>query len=150
MPTYADPAELDTYASARDYSDRLPDGAPALNALLETAERDLDGAIGVGDRETNDTGLLVDPAADLEPRQAEALSRATCAQALYRIEMGPQHFVRAQRDKIAGRAFTSEGKLPVVGPEAMRELQHAGVFRLTTTTGERREGGARAFQRDLD
>jgi hypothetical protein len=80
---------------------------------------------------------------DLELEERTALSQATCAQAIYRLEMGPEHFVRAQRERVTGRAFSAEGKLPILGPQASRLLASAGLFRLTAGVGRRGDRGRR-------
>lgn len=141
MPTiYATDADLTAYAAEVGYTDRLPDAAARAN-LLAAAEHDVDDLIGLGARDPG-TGLYYTAAdvAAMGTDQADPLKRAVCAQVLYRIEMGPEHFVRAQRERVTGRAFSADGKLPIVGPQAERELLHSDLQQLTTTTG----GGRRS------
>lgn len=137
MPTYATKEELAAYAAGTAYSSRLP-AENARDRLLELAELDLDAeAFPILPLHDDPAKRKVQPTGDLEARERAALSRATCAQAIYRIEMGDEHFVRAQRQRVSGRAFTAEGKLPIVGPQAERELAAGGLFRLTTRVGGR-------------
>jgi hypothetical protein len=136
MPTYTDQDALKAYAAAVGYADRLPPDAD-LDQLIEQAEGDVD-RIAFAALPLNATlGLPKMPAADLYAEEQAALGQATCAQAVYRLEMGPEHFVRAQREKVTGRAFSAEGKLPILGPEASRLLAAAGLFRVTTAVGHR-------------
>lgn len=140
MPTYATKEDLAAYAAGTSYEGRLPAGDGARDRLLELAERDLD-------QEAFPT-LVVDAAVgrkvvpvDLdELTERPSLSAATCAQAIYRIEMGDEHFTRAQRQRVAGRGFSREGKLPILGPQAQRELQAGDLLRLSTSVGRRRGG----------
>lgn len=140
MATYATEAELAAYVAGTAYESRIPDEAPARERLLELAERDLDTAAFVVVPLNPDPALpKVDPAGDLDAEERPALSRACCAQAVYRVEMGDEHFVRAQRVRTTRLPLILEGKLPIVGPEAARELSAAGLFRLSTSVGGRRE-----------
>src|SRR6476661_3140803 len=84
-----------------------------------------------------ETGLKFIPD-ELEDDDREALKRATCAQAEYRVEMGPAFFRRPRFDKTSGPDFETEGQAPIVGPAAMRELTYSRLLRLTTATGDRR------------
>lgn len=139
MPTYATEAELVAYAAGTSYAARLPAVAADRNRLLELAEHEIDQALGAGGRQTTGTALLLSAAdvAALPGEDKAALSRSTCAQALYRIEMGDDFFVRAQREKVSGRNFSADGKLPIVGPGAWRELTYSDLLELTTNTSGR-------------
>lgn len=132
-----------TYASVADFeayvSDRLSLDTPTIENRLAEAERDIDLVVGP---------IPIDPATglkfiigDLEPEDVTALSRATCAQAEYRVEMGPAFFRRPQADKVSGPDFSQEGQLPIVGPAAMRELTYSRLLRLTTAVSDRRPAG---------
>lgn len=134
--TYAAVGDLVAYAEGTAYAGRLPATDLEKLRLIELCERDVDLALGRGERTE---GLLYggEEIAELTPDQRAALSRATCAQALYRIEMGDEHFVRAQRERVSGRGFSREGKLPIVGPEVYRELAFTDLQRLSTHTGGR-------------
>jgi hypothetical protein len=126
MPTYATSAELTDYVADTPAAASLPTD---LDALLGRAERDVDSILITpvpGGRET--TGLRVDPAS-LPDWQAQALSRATCAQAEYRVTMGEEFFVRAQHDRVYGPDFRTDGQLPHIGPKVERELAGTGLVR---------------------
>lgn len=71
-------------------------------------------------------GMKVDPTL-LAPRQITALNRATCAQAEYRYDMGPQFFRRSQFSSVSGPVFNTQGKLPLIGPKVRRELTQSGL-----------------------
>lgn len=146
MPTYATSAELQAYVNGTSYATRLP---ADLDRLLELAEADLDGEVfGVTFAPADYGAARVLNPADLDLDERPALSAATCAQAVYRVEMGDEHFVRAQREKVSGRSFSAEGKLPVIGPQAWRELGRAGdLTRLTTSVGGRGHGPHRRSSR---
>ena len=146
MATYATEAELTAYAAGTSYAGRIPGQAADRTRLLELAEQDLDQEAFPVEEIDSTTGRKV-VVADLDDEtEVPALSRAVCAQALYRIEMGDEHFVRAQRQRVAGRGFSREGKLPIVGPQAFRELQAADLLRLSTSVGRRRTSDT--FQSD--
>ena len=105
-----------------------------LTRELEQAERDIDTVLGSRGARDAETGLKVDPAAELAAGtlaqwQVDALNRATCAQAEYRLVMGPDFFIRAQHNRVRGPDFTTEGQLPYIGPKAMLELDGAGLQR---------------------
>lgn len=141
---YATAAELDDYVEGTAYEGRFGDAA-RKDRILELAERDLDQEAFLLDAPNATTiaaPKLVPTELDREPR--EGLKRATCAQAVYRLEMGDEHFVRAQRERVTGRGFSAEGKLPIVGPQAWRELSAVGLPRLSTSTAG--GGDDRRFQ----
>lgn len=144
MPTYATKEQLAAYAAGTVYAARLPaDGD--RDRLLELAEQDLDQEAFPVLEIDEETGRKV-LVPDLDPQPQGALQRAVCAQAIYRIEMGDEHFTRAQRQRVTGRGFSKEGKLPIVGPQAMRELAAGDLLRLSTSVGRRRVGDT--FQSD--
>lgn len=121
MATYATPADLDLYSEGFTVTDPA-----AVERELQRAERDVDRLLGYQGQVNAATGLKLDPAA-LQPYQRDALMRATCAQAEYRIEMGPEFFRRAQHEQVTGPQFTTTGKLPRVGPKVMEELSGSGL-----------------------
>jgi hypothetical protein len=99
---------------------RLPDAR--AQTLLDGAHRDIDGALGVGWRAYGPRlagGRLVD-IETLDADQADALTRATVTQAVYRELKGDAHFVASSPDD--GGA---------VSPDAVRELDRVGLRRLT-------------------
>lgn len=131
------------YASVQDFKDYVTDrlaldDTTITNRLLE-AERDIDLVVGPIPVDM-ETGLKFIPA-DLEDDDAAALVRATCAQAEYRVEMGPAFFRRPQFNKTKGPDYETEGQAPIVGPAAMRELTYSRLLRLTASIGDRRPAG---------
>lgn len=144
--TYAAAADLVAYVAGTAYKDRIPADEPGRTALLEKAELDLDAQAFPVLATDDTTGRKMLPS-DLDPNEVSALKRATCAQAVYRVEMGDEFFVRAQRERVTGRSFSAEGKLPVLGPEASRELTGGGLHRRTTSTGRRRSDPDEEFRR---
>lgn len=131
MAAYATNAEYEAYVEGW-----VTDNAAVLTRLLERATRDVDRALGAYAMQTTGTyaGLKVDPAT-LEAYEKQALSRATCAQAEYRFQMGEEFFVRAQGVEEKGPDFTIKGRLPYLGPKAKAELDASGLRKLTTSTG---------------
>jgi hypothetical protein len=124
MATYASQADLEAYIEGWTTDD--PD---AVERLLERAERDVDSVLASpvpGGRQA--TGLRLDPDG-LPGWQAQALARATCAQAEYRFAMGEEFFVRAQHDRVYGPDFRTDGQLPYIGPKVERELAGTGLAR---------------------
>lgn len=142
MADYATEADLAAYAAGTAYQSRLPAAAPDRTRLLELAERDIDAHALPLEPQNATAGRPKLAGLQLAEDEAEALNRATCAQAVYRLEMGDEHFVRAQRERVTGRNFSAEGKLPIVGPQAYRELAAGGFNRLTTSVGSRRDPDA--------
>lgn len=127
LPVYATKAELKAFSPHLAIL-----GDPELDALLEPASRDLDN-IAVTRRRLDDGSRF--EVAELEERQATALSRAVCAQAEYRHEMGPKFFIRPQYPKVSGPDHSTEGTLPEIGPKVWREVAGTGLIPNTTTTG---------------
>jgi hypothetical protein len=112
-----------------------------LQAILDHAERDIDGALiePVPWGRIDATGLKYDPTS-LETWRAAALNRATCAQTEYRLAMGEEFFIRAQHPTERGPDFAVSGLLPYIGPKALREL--AGSLLVATPgVGQIQVGG---------
>lgn len=82
MPTYATQADAEAYIEGL-----VVDNADGFARLLERAERDVDELLGPLHRRA-DTGLKLDPA-DLPVLEADALARATCAQAEHLLRTSP-------------------------------------------------------------
>lgn len=101
MATYATVAEFEAYVEG--WTTTNPD---ALEALLRKAERDVDRLLGpLPPRQ--DTGLKLDPAADLYPYEREALARAVSAQAYHRHQRGDALTTpERQASKIDGPDFS--------------------------------------------
>lgn len=132
-PTYATAAQL------RDYTGKTEAELPDEDALLliRKAETDLDSLAVVG-RPTLDTGHRFDPDT-LSAVESAALTAACCAQAEYRLEMGPSFFIRGQHSEVSGPEFSTKGTLGRIGPQTMNALRKAPqLVRLTTTTSNPR------------
>lgn len=121
-----------TITDCRDYIDTADDGVADadLEKVLDAAEHDVDNALitPVADNRSA-TGLRYDPSA-LLPWQTVALTRAVCAQVEYRLVMGPDFFIQAQHDRVQGPDFRTFGRLPYLGPKAVRELEGSGLIAL--------------------
>lgn len=128
MPTYATAAEVRTYTDVASL-DALGDSE--IEKLIDKAERDLDGAVGVYPV-NEDTGLKFDPLT-LTAGDARSVMLATCAQVEYRHVMGAEFFIRAQHENVDGPEFKTVGKLPYIGPEVWKELEQGGILHLTTS-----------------
>lgn len=128
--TYATTADLSAYIEdvPATYVP-LPDegGREAfLTRFLERAERDIDRIVGPWP--LYESGRKFDPE-DLTAPQQEALKRATCAAAEYRIATGEGELIGAE-DGIAsvdGISFTSR-PLARIGPKVTEELSGAGLI----------------------
>lgn len=83
MSSYATRAQFEAYVEGW-----VTDDADALDRLLERATRDVDNLLGpLWPRSSAPfLGLKLDPDTDLDDVGAEALARATCAQALHRFQ----------------------------------------------------------------
>ena len=129
VPSYATVADLELYLG-RD----LDDGE-ATRVLL-AAERDIDSILGPWDVDAI-TGLKWSPMTELELFEAAALRDATCAQAEYRIAMGPDFFVRAGPKRVEGPDFTEEWDQaqPDIGPRVWIELARAPRLRAVDEQG---------------
>lgn len=97
------------YATRSDVDAYLTDGSLPAGAegdkLLERAERDVDNLLGPLPFNTT-TGLHYNPA-DLQDWEAEALKRAVCAQAEWRLKQGDA-LLEPTRKLIQGPAFRVE------------------------------------------
>lgn len=125
MATYATQAELEAYA------DIVFDVPADAEAVLERAERDVDAIVGPWLVESNGLKFGAPAAANekgLEAWQVAALSRATCAQAQYRLAKGEPFFVEGQYESVRGPDFSVTGKLPYIGPKVWRELAGSQLF----------------------
>jgi hypothetical protein len=155
------PAASEVYATSDDVAAynaeqggpyTLPAGAD-LTALIGAAQEDLDVVLGDYDRYTSGDaiGRKLDPSLDLIYPEARALMRATAAQCLYRIEMGPEFFSRPKFDSTSGPEFGTQGPAPHVSPMAMRELSGSGLLRNTTSISRgRRAPSWLAFTHNLE
>lgn len=115
MGIYATAAELD------DYTDVALPAAPAdVEKLIARAERDIDSLLGPWLPQPA-TGLKLDPTLLLD-WEAEALSRAVCAQAEYRQTVGEAvlsgELPAAPLRRIKGPDFEKEYATSVAAPKA--------------------------------
>jgi len=119
MPTYTDKDACLAYIEGLTVADDA-----AFDRKIEKAERDVDRALGLYYGRDDVTGLKIDPTT-LTQADADVLSRATCAQVEYRIEMGEAFFTRPQFATVQGPDYATTGTLPYVGPAVMRELEQS-------------------------
>lgn len=132
MGIYCTPTDLRDYGVLEGGSD------DDLETIIARAEMDLDQrAFTTWPRDPDPTKRKFDPAG-LDDVERDEVKRACCAQAEYRIEMGQEHFVRAQRYRVSRRGSSTEGKLPIIGPQVWAELRNSTLLRQTTRTGGRR------------
>jgi hypothetical protein len=122
------------YATVTDfkaYSTLYKDLADAeVTTLLKAATRDIDATVG-STNERQEDGRRFDPMT-LSTVDAGVLSRATCAQAEYRKEMGERFFIRPQHAEVSGPDYGTKGKLQRIGPRVWDELAGSGILRLST------------------
>jgi hypothetical protein len=125
---YATIDDLTAYSEGIDVSD-----AALVGRELERASRDVDNYVG-GAWPLLDSGWRFDPADPLTPLtdgQIDALVRATCAQAEFRLYKGPEYFKDDMPGIVQGPDFTiDEGTRRWFSGKAARELR---VFGLTVT-----------------
>ncbi len=124
MPAYATEAQFDSYVEGWNTTD--PD---ALARLLERASRDIDRIFGPRHpvRAGTFAGFKLDPAA-LETWEAEALARATCAQAEHRFLTGEKELAGSRPVKrVKGPRFETEygdgGRSGLYGTRVGLELE---------------------------
>lgn len=124
MPAYATQAEFEAYVEGW-----VTDNPDALARLLERASRDLDGLVFPAHaRLASGTfaGFVFDPAR-LTALDAAALSRATCAQAEYRFDVGESEWAQARGGgRVKGPDFEVEVAKGADGG-ALRLAPKAGV-----------------------
>ena len=114
------------------------DDPELLDQQLRKASEDVDGVLGDYAIEEDGVyvGLKLDPT-ELDYVERNALMRATCAQAEYRISMG-RLLTRPAYLSTSGPEFSTTGRPPIVGPKAMRELSGSGLLRNVIALGARR------------
>ena len=120
-----------TQAEFEAYADWDTGTEADLLKVLQRAERDIDSMVGAWP--VQDNGLKFGSPrtlneADLSTAQKQALMRATAAQAEYRLKMGEEFFVMAQREEVRGPDFTTKGRLPYIAPKVTRELVPSGLL----------------------
>jgi hypothetical protein len=132
LPTYTSVEDFEAYVEGW-----VTDDSDALERLLDRAERDIDSILGGYQDRDAVTGLKIDPTT-IDAWKARALSRAVCAQAEYRFQMGEAFMVKAQYESVTGPDFSMTGQLPYIAPKVRLELEGVGLRRMTTTVGGRR------------
>lgn len=134
-PLYTDRDAFENYVDGW-----VTEDAAALDRLLERAEFDIDGLFPLNPVILTGTyaGRRFDPTTMLLPFEVEALSNASCAQALYRFTIGEEELAGTGPTKVSGPDFTVENP---VGPDGLRrrygpnvglELGRLQRFRHTT------------------
>jgi hypothetical protein len=123
-----------TYATIDDLKAYAPQAtAGVADAELETtlvqAEGDVD-RYGLPVMERTDAGLKYDPPVDLDTLTATSLRDATCAQAEYRLYMGPALFIEGGRIGTGGD-ITLDKPPPLLAPKAQVELLEGGLMPMT-------------------
>lgn len=120
MAVYATSADLTAYLQNDGLS--VPDGA--VEALLDQAQEDVDRAVGAFPKLAS--GLVFDPTL-LAAAQQDALRRATCAAAEYRL---------ATEDEAIGASEFLSGPVTLAwrgprppGPKVLEALAGHGLFR---------------------
>jgi hypothetical protein len=123
MSVYATPADLTEYATD-DPSVVLPEGDAQMRAL-DRAERDVLRYLGA----VGQVGALIVLEA-LTAYQRDALRRAVCAQAAWRLARGEDDMAGADSDVLTiGSVTLRAERLPRVGWIAEEELAGAGLLR---------------------
>ncbi|MBO0767543.1 MAG: hypothetical protein J2O48_02540 [Solirubrobacterales bacterium] len=112
---------------------RVPDDDQAVDRLLQRAEGDVDRAIG-GPPKAPDQARRLDPTT-LPQAQADALSRATCAAALFRLRQRETILVGADDGLISAGSvqFRQIGWLPRQSPVMLEELAGSGLMQHSGT-----------------
>lgn len=125
------PPAIDQYAAAdnlRAYiSQTLSEQNTELEAILRRAEREID--LYLPDPGSDATRLKI-VLSELSVYTAGCLTRATCAQAEYRLHMGEPFFI--QKDvPVSGPGIDSDRAQPRLSPKAVEELVDGGFLSMT-------------------
>lgn len=128
MAVYATADDLAAYIVDNDEVKR-PTG-DAAERLLERAQRDVDAVVGPWPRFSN--GLKFDPT-QLDVVQADALNRATCAAAEFRLQLGEATLV-GDDDYLPGDVAVLR-RAAAVSPKLLAELAGSGLLKRTGTAG---------------
>jgi hypothetical protein len=130
MAEYATAAEFESFEEDGT-QDWTTDDPVALEKLLATAQRDVDGYLRHwGAPEAN--GFVFGSPKTTNPKrltaaQVDSLMRITCARAEYRLAMGPEFFRHDQRKGSSGPDFSTQGTLDRVGPRVREELARSSM-----------------------
>lgn len=127
MGTYATVEDFRSYAADILRSGEIPADDDAAERLIARAEQDVDRAIGGPPHA--DTDRRVDPAT-IPAAQVAALSRATCAAAIFRIVQRERVLVGADDGLISAGSiqFRQIGWLPRQSPVMLEELAGYGLL----------------------
>lgn len=129
-----DPVAYATVEDFEAYVEGWETGDPeVLKRLLHRASLDVDRYVGPA-WSVEDNGLRFGDPAGANPKklssaQVEALTRATCAAAEYRLAMGEEWFVTDQHESVGGPDFSTVGRLSRTGPKMREELRYSGLKR---------------------
>jgi hypothetical protein len=118
MSTYTTPADVNLYIEGGTGLDEA-----TLNRYIERAERDVDRSL----TQYAVTGGLKLVPDDMSVDAAAALNRATCAQVEYRLQLGEEFFIEHQYQSTSSPDFSTEGKVPRIGPKVFEELTSGGL-----------------------
>lgn len=127
---YATKDELDTFIVGGVISINAFISDDEVTAVLADASRDIDRYVGPAwafEDDGSRFGDLSVNAKDLEPAAVIALRRATCAQAEYRLAMGPDFFRQDQYETANGPDFSTTGTVGRIGVRAREELRWSGL-----------------------
>lgn len=122
------------YASVEDVRTYAPElvsrSDDEIVPEIRKSERDIDWYAGFSGAPNEITGLKFIPMSDLEPRLANALTRAVCAQVQYRFYMGATFLIdEMQYEEVQGKDQTVR-RPQRVGPAARSEFP-MGLRKLT-------------------
>jgi hypothetical protein len=128
MPHYATADFVRAYCSASGADAELPTKgeAAAMDAMIESAERDVDRMLApVAPADRAASGLKLDPAT-LEAAQVVALERAVAAAVEYRAMLGEDELVGAEDNVTGASGLTFKPTIRPPAPKAVEELAGFG------------------------
>lgn len=125
MATYTTPEAVEAFLEDGEFAAVLPPLEAAAERVIQAAEDDVDRLLAFDLIRDPITGRKLSPAA-LLPAQVEALSRATCAQVAFRLEVGEEELLGAD-DDLRGAGGVSFGPTPrPPSPAAVEALSGFG------------------------
>jgi hypothetical protein len=124
-----------TYATKENFEDETGgevSDPEQFERILLRAERQVDDLLtGWGPSDQN--GLRIAPALDLEPYQRDCLMRATVAQVEYRLEHGEEFFRTNEPRNVSGPDFGSQGRRGKYADATFAELRRGGILKMTAS-----------------
>jgi hypothetical protein len=123
MPTYATTEQVGEYLLLGDAGLELPDDEAAAEALVERAEDDIDRVLSAQLERDETSGRKLDPG-DLTDAQAAALTRATAAQAEFRLALEIELIGDDTTTRAGDVSFGPTPRPP--GPRCVEELSGYG------------------------